>query len=39
VDISDLETTRETVSQAEAERRIVEIERRRMGLESEVADA
>ena len=39
VDISDLETTRETVSQAEVERRIIEIERRRMGVEPVTAGA
>jgi superfamily II DNA or RNA helicase len=38
VDISDLETTRETVSQAETERRIIELERRQMGIEPEGAD-
>jgi SNF2 family DNA or RNA helicase len=34
VDISDLTATREVVNEAEAERRIVEIERRRLGLEA-----
>ena len=33
IDISDLEATDDAVSQAEAERRIVELERRRLGLE------
>jgi len=35
VDVSDLQATQQTASQAEAERRIVEIERRRLKLESE----
>jgi uncharacterized protein (DUF3084 family) len=35
VDISDMRATRETVSQVEAERRIVEMERKRLRLESE----
>jgi SNF2 family DNA or RNA helicase len=34
VDVSDLEATKDVVSQAEAERRIIEIERRRLGLEA-----
>ncbi len=38
VDVSDLETTRDVVSQAEAERRIVELERRRLGIQAEAAD-
>jgi SNF2 family DNA or RNA helicase len=33
VDVSDLTATKEVVSEAEAERRIVEVERRRLGLE------
>lgn len=32
VDVSDLETTKEAASQVEAERRIIEIERKRLGL-------
>jgi hypothetical protein len=32
IDISDIDTTKEVTSQAEAERRIVELERRRLGL-------
>jgi SNF2 family DNA or RNA helicase len=39
VDISDLDATREAVSQAEAERRIVEAERRRLGIPTEEPDA
>jgi SNF2 family DNA or RNA helicase len=35
VDISDMKATREAVSQVEAERRIVEMERKRLRLESE----
>lgn len=38
VDVSDLETTRDVVSQAEAERRIVELERRRLSIQAEAAD-
>jgi hypothetical protein len=34
VDVSDLKATKETVSQMEAERRIVEMERRRLRLEA-----
>lgn len=37
VDVSDADATQQVVSQAEAERRIVEVERRRLGLESEPA--
>lgn len=37
VDVSDANATRQVVSQAEAERRIVEMERRRLGLEREPA--
>jgi SNF2 family DNA or RNA helicase len=36
VDISDLKATKEVVSQAEAERRIVELEQRRLGFETSV---
>jgi SNF2 family DNA or RNA helicase len=32
VDVSDLESTEEVVSQTEAKRRIIELERRRLGL-------
>jgi SNF2 family DNA or RNA helicase len=35
VDVSDLEITKETATQVEAERRIIEIERKRLGLEDE----
>ncbi len=35
VDVSDLKATRDTVSQMEAERRIVEIERKRLRLETD----
>jgi SNF2 family DNA or RNA helicase len=34
VDVSDLDTTRETATQAEAERRILEMERKRLRMES-----
>jgi len=34
VDVSDLEVTREVVTQAEAERRIIELEQARLGLDS-----
>lgn len=37
VDVSDADATRQVVSQAEAERRIVEMERRRLGLEHQSA--
>ncbi len=36
VDVSDLETTREVATQAETERRIIEIERKRLRLEDTV---
>jgi hypothetical protein len=35
VDVSDLKATKEIVTQAEAERRIIEVERKRLRLESE----
>ena len=37
IDISDLKATKEVVSQAEAERRIVELEQRRLGFEPAAA--
>ncbi|MDP8931362.1 MAG: DEAD/DEAH box helicase [Actinomycetota bacterium] len=37
VDVSDIDVTRDVVTQAEAERRIVEIERKRLGLEPQLA--
>jgi hypothetical protein len=33
VDVSDMQATRDIVTQAEAERRIVELERRRLGMQ------
>jgi SNF2 family DNA or RNA helicase len=33
VDVSDMQATRDVVTQAEAERRIVELERKRLGLQ------
>lgn len=39
VDVSDLKATKDTVSQMEAERRIVEMERKRLRLEADEAHA